>query len=267
MLPTQSTINRVFTRVGKNDKFQTHKHFLMKLYGSTKLNLLNTMVKSKNKFLAPPSGRKRKFEFLTIKIYILNQSRLQMSVGDDIKGQLTHYITSRWFHLRTENCQILNSSKKIPKSRDIRTGRILGPVGPVVSVQFFGQIMDLEVLDFVYFIVHYIIGFKMTFWPRNLTTFVDFAMNDLAKVGQSSSQNSQFVQRTAIFWKIGFVFSRLLFEVPPRVSKIWYQKIWSWMVFFRWIIFELDGCYVRFISIYACVPVVPLASPKIFFWK
>ena len=221
------------------------------------------MVKSRNKFLVPPSGRNRKFEFLTIKIYILNQSRLQMSVGDDIKGQLTHYITSRWFHLRTENCQILNSSKKYRNRGTLVPVRILEPVIWTI----FGQIMDLEVLDFVFFLVHYIIGFKMTFWPRNLTTFVDFAMNDLAKVGQSSSQNSQFVQRTAIFWKIGFVFSRLLFEVPPRVSKIWYQKIWSWMVFFRWIIFELDGCYVRFISIYACVPVVPLASPKIFFLK
>ena len=180
----------------------------MKVCRSTKLNLLNTMVKSKHKFLVPPSGRNRKFEFLTIKIYFLNQSRLQMSVGDDIKGQLTHYITSRWFHLRTENCQILNSSKKYgilrvlpPANWEILTFSLVGvPLNTDIKGNFrvFGQIMDL---DFVFFLVHYIIGFKMTSWPRNLTTFVDFAMNDLAKVGQSSSQNSQFVQQTVIFGK------------------------------------------------------------------
>ena len=47
-------------------------------------------------------------------------------------------------------------------------------------------------------------------------------------------------------------------SIKKRYEK--YEILYD--TFFRWIIFELDGCYVRFISIYACVPVVPLASPK-----
>ena len=98
----------------------------------------------------------------------------------------------------------------------------------------------------------------MTFWPQNLTTFVDFAMNDLVKVGQSSSHNSQFIHSVWTFVqlrsKIGF--GRSQYKKGMKKYEILYDT------FFRWIIFELDGCYVRFISIYACVPVVPLASPK-----
>ena len=98
----------------------------------------------------------------------------------------------------------------------------------------------------------------MTFWPHNLTTFVDFAMNDLAKVGQSSSHNSQFIHSVWTFVQlrseIGFGRSK-----PRKKGMKKYEILYD--TFFRWIIFELDGCYVRFISIYECVPVVPLASP------